>query len=246
MKLDRLNPTGVALLIVAAAAIPASSQTDKALFPVTDVNRDTVPAGTPEAFAAVFGTSPKNEAEREVKGQKITFVPLTMIKLPGEVTALVSTGASDCEAHACAGLNSVHYLRRDKDSYRYVKAGEWLAVGAAGTWGNPAARWGTTDAITGTPVLYTQAGGTWQGYSCDVAVLTELGAKGPAEIARVPIYYSDASRDNGPALRGTISAAERGTSFTVAYTGSESFSERYVRAPDGTYKLEGKSRMKTC
>lgn len=241
MKLGHL--ARVTILPLVFTAFPASAQV---LFPVTDVDRDTVPAGTPEAFAAVFGTSPKNEAERTVKGEKITFVPLTLIKLPGDVTALVSTGASACEAHACAGLNSLHYLRRDKDSYRYVKAGEWLDVGMSGTWGNPAARWGTTDAITGTPVLYTEGGGTWQGYSCDVAVLTELGAKGPVEIARVPIYYSDASRDNGPTLRGTITAAERGRSFTVSYAGSESFSERYVRGSDGTYKRYGATQMKTC
>lgn len=246
MKLGHLNRIGVVSLILSAATIHASAQEAKPLFPVADVDRDTVPAGTPEAFWAVFGESLRNEAVREVKGQKITFVPLTLVKLPGDVTALVSTGASDCEAHACAGLNSVHYLRRARDGYDYVKAGEWLDVGVSGTWGNPAARWGVSDAITGTPVLYTQAGGTWQGYSCDVAVLTELGPKGPVEIARVPIYYSDASRDNGPTLRGTISAAERGRSFTVSYAGSDGFSERYVRGTDGIYKLEGKTRMKTC
>ena len=244
MKLVRFHHIGVGLLSLACMVSPAAAQT--ALFPVADVDRDTVPAGTPEAFWAVFGESPKNEAEREVKGQKITFVPLTLVKLPGDVTALVSTGASDCEAHACSGVNSVHYLRRAKDSYGYVKAGEWLDVGVSGTWGNPAARWGVSDAITSAPVLYTEGGGTWQGYSCDVAVLTELRAKGPVEIARIPIYYSDASRDNGPTLRGTITAAERGRSFTVSYAGSDSFSERYVRGADGRYALEGKSRMKTC
>lgn len=244
MRIDRL--VGGAILPLIFAMHPASAQAERGLFPVADVDRDTVPAGTPEAFWAVFGESPRNEAVREVKGQKITFVPLALVKLPGDVTALVSTGASDCEAHACAGLNSVHYLRRARDSYDYVKAGEWLDVGVSGTWGNPAARWGVSDAITGTPVLYTEAGGTWQGYSCDVAVLTELGPKGPVEIARVPIYYSDASRDDGPTLRGTITAAEPGRSFTVTYAGSERFSERYVRGAGGSYKLEGKSRMKTC
>lgn len=246
MKLTSLCHLAIASLVLSVGAVPASAQTAQPLFPVTDVDRDTVPAGTPEAFWAVFGESPKNEAERTVKGKKITFVPLTLIRLPGDVTALVSTGASDCDAHACAGLNSVHYLRRDKDSYGYVKAGEWLDVGMGGTWGNPAARWGVTDAITGTPVLYTEGGGTWQGYSCDAAVLTELGPKGPVEIARIPVYYSDASRDNGPTLRGAITAAEQGRSFTVTYAGSESFSERYVRGTDGLYKLEGKTRMKTC
>jgi hypothetical protein len=244
MNLGRL--ACVTILPLVFTGFPASAQETKPLFPLTEVDRDTVPPGTPEAFWAVFGESLRNEAVREVKGQKVTFVPLTLIKLPGDVTALVSTGASDCEAHACAGLNSVHYLRRDKDSHRYVKAGEWLDVGVSGTWGNPAARWGTTDAITGSPVLYTEGGGTWQGYSCDVAVLTELGPKGPTEIARVPVYFSDASRDNGPTLRGTITMAERGRSFTVTYAGSGSFSERYVRGAGGRYTLEGKTRMKTC
>lgn len=246
MKRIGLRHLAIASLVLSAGAVPASAQEAAPLFPVTEVDRDTVPAGTPEAFWAVFGESPRNEAERTVKGEKITFVPLTLIRLPGDVTALVSTGVSDCEAHACAGLNSVHYLRRDKSGADYVKAGEWLDVGMSGTWGSPATRWGWTDAITGTPVLYTEGGGTWQGYSCAGAALTELGPKGPVEIARIPVYYSDTGSDNGSTLRGTITAAEQGRSFTVTYAGSETFSERYVRGTDGTYKLEGKTRMKTC
>lgn len=238
-----LKSVGVAILAF-AVALPAAAQPAQGLFPVMDVDRDTVPAGTPAAFAAAFGPSPRNEATRQVDGQTITYVPLTLIPLGGGTVALVSTGQSDCDGHACSGVNAVDYLRGTAADYE--KAGEWRDVGASGTWGNPATRWGWTDAITGTPVLYTEGGGTWQGYSCTLAALTELRPDGPAEIASIPIAYSNASRDDGATLEGRITAAERGRSFTVSYTGSRRFSERYVRRDDGRYTLEGRSQVETC
>lgn len=228
-------------VVALTAALPAAAQ---GLFPVMDVDSDTVPAGTPAAFAAAFGPSPRNEAVRQIDGQTITYVPLALIPLGGGTIALISTGQSDCDGHACSGVNAVDYLRGTAADYE--KAGEWLDVGAAGTWGNPAIRWGWTDAITGTPVLYTEGGGTWQGYTCTLAALTELRPTGPVEITSIPIAYSDASRDNGTTLEGRITAAERGRSFTVSYTGSRSFSERYVRRDDGRYTLEGRSQVETC
>lgn len=238
----------VASMIVAATAMPASAKPAQPLFEVTDVDRDTVPAGTPEAFWAAFGRSPKNEATRAVDGTNYLYVPLTQIPLPGGKMALVSTGASACDGHACSGLNSVHYLQRDTGTGRYKVEGEWLDVGATGTFGNPATGWALTDAIADAPVLYTDGGGVWQGYACSYAVLTELTPDGPAQIASIPAYYSNggAVETGASDLTGRITAAQKGHSFTVTYTGSKSFSERYVRGSDGTYKVSGKSRVPTC
>lgn len=238
-----LKSLSVAILAL-ATALPVAAQPAPTLFPVTRVDRDTVPAGTPAAFAAAFGPSPRNEAVRQVNGERITYVPLALIPLGGGTVALVSTGQSACTGHACSGVNAVQYLRGSAADYE--KVGELVEVGAAGTWGNPATSWGWTDAITGTPVLYTEGGGTWQGYTCTLAALTELRPTGPVEIASIPIAYSDASRDNGTTLEGRITAAERGRSFTVSYTGSRNFSERYVRRGDGRYTLEGRSQVETC
>lgn len=238
-----LKSAGVVALAL-TATLSAAAQPARGLFPVMDVDRDTVPAGTPAAFAAVFGPSPRNEAVRQVDGERITYVPLALIPLGGGSVALVSTGQSGCTGHACSGVNAVQYLRGSAADCE--KVGDLVDVGAAGTWGNPATGWGWTDAITGTPVLYTEGGGTWQGYTCTLAALTELRPAGPVEIASIPIAYSDASRDNGTTLEGRITAAERGRSFTVSYTGSRRFSERYVRREDGRYTLDGRSQVETC
>lgn len=234
------------VLAFATPAAGAEQTAPASIIEVQDVDRDTVPAGTPEAFWAAFGENLKNEADRTVDETTYTYVPLALIPLPGGKTALVSTGASECTGHACSGLNSVHYLERK--GARYTVTGEWLDVGTSGTFGNPALYWGWSEAIAAAPVLYTEGGGTWQGYSCAFAVLTELAATGPAEIASIPIYYTDegARETNSTVVKGQITAAEKGRSFTVTYTGTRTFSERYVRGADGTYKVAGKSRVPTC
>lgn len=239
----------VASMIVAATAVPASAgPASQPLFEVTDVDRDTVPAGTPEAFRAAFGPSPKNESTRAVDGTDYLYVPLTQIPLPGGKVALVSTGASECDGHACSGLNSVHYLQRDASTGRYKVDGEWMDVGTSGSFGNPATGWGWTDAIADAPVLYTDGGGVWQGYACSTAALTELTPNGPLEIARIPIHYSNggAVETGVTELTGRITTAQKGRSFTVSYTGSKAFSERYVRGADGRYTVSGKTRVPTC
>lgn len=239
----------VASIAVAATVLPAAARTaPQALFDVTDVDRDTVPAGTPEAFWAAFGPSPKNESTRAVDGTNYVYVPLTKIALPDGKTALISTGASECDGHACSGLNSVHYLDRDASTGKYKVTGEWMDVGAAGTFGNPATGWGVSDAIADAPVLYTDGGGVWQGYACSYAVLTELTPDGPVEIAQIPTYYSNggAVETGATDVTGRITEAQKGHSFTVTYAGSKTFTERYVRGADGRYKLSGKTRVPSC
>lgn len=243
-------------VILAVTTLPSAAKEQSAgpLFDIVDVNRETVPAGTPEAFEAAFDYSTKYDSDERwyeywqtVEGQGITFVPLTLIPLPDDRKALVSTGESDCTGHACSGVNAVHYLRRDETG-RYAVDGTWLDVGANGTWGNPAQRWGWTGVITDNPVLYTEGGGVWQGYVCSFAALTELAADGPAEIARIPVHYSNSgAADAGVVtLTGTITTAEQGRAFTVRYAGSSQFDEIYVRGADGKYRLQGETEVPSC
>lgn len=244
----------VAVLAITATAAGAQKPSAQALFEIVEVNRDTVPAGTPEAFEAAFGENTRSgagrwyETVRELEGQSFTFVPLTLIPLPDGRSALVSTGASDCTGQACSGRNTIHYLRRE--GARYAVDGEWLDVGASGVVGNPATRWGRTDAIADDPVLYTEGGGVWQGHSCSYASLTQLTATGPVEIARLPVHYSNGGAAEDAAaivtLSGSIVAAVKGREFTVRYTGSRDFSEKYVRNADGQYLPAAASRMSPC
>lgn len=234
--------------LMAAAASPAQAHEQRAPSPfeIIDVDRDTVPAGTPAAFEAIFGRAPHNEARREVDGSAFLFVPLTLIPLADERTALVSTGANECTGAACSGINAVHYLRSERGSYQVD--GEWMGVGASGTFGNPARRWGWTDAIARDPVLYTEGGGVGQGYACSHASLTAFTPEGPVAIADIPIHYSSegALDTDGTVLKGRITAAKKGRSFTVSYRGSRSFSERYVRGRDGRYTVRGGTKVPGC
>lgn len=238
----------MAFALAASMALPveAEASSKQALFVIFDVNRDTVPAGTPAAFEAAFGRSPRNEAVREVEGSAVLFVPLTLIPFADGRVALVSTGSSECSGHACSGVNAVHYLQGDKA--RYSVDGEWMNVGASGTNGNPARRWGWSDAITGNPVLYTEGGGVWQGYACTYASLTELTPAGPVEIASIPVYYSSegALDAGGETLAGEIATAKKGRGFTVRYGGSRSFAEHYVRSADGRYAVPGGTKVPGC
>ncbi len=249
-----MNIVAVVALAVTASVATAQEGRSEALFEVVEVNRDTVPAGTPEAFEAAFdentriGTGPWYETVRELDGQRFTFVPLTLIPLSDGRSALVSTGASDCTGQACSGRNTVHYLRRA--SAGYAVDGEWLNVGASGVVGNPATRWGRMDAIADDPVLYTEGRGVWQGHACAYASLTRLTAAGPVEIARLPVHYSNGGASEAESdivtLSGSIVAAVKDKEFTVRYTGSQDFSERYVRGADGQYRLEAPSGMPRC
>lgn len=236
------------ITLLAMATLPAGAEERREgpLLEIADVDRDTVPAGTPAAFEAIFGRAPHNEARREVGDSVFLIVPLTLIPLADGRTALISTGSSDCTGHACSGVNAVHYLQSARGSYEV--AGEWMDVGATGTFGNPARRWGWTEAIADDPVLYTEGGGVWQGYACSHASLTALTSDGPVEIATIPVYYSSegALDTGGTVLEGTITAAEKGRSFTVSYKGSRAFSERYIRGRDGRYAVRGGTKVPGC
>lgn len=231
------------------AAIPALAASEKSLFNADDVNRDVVPAGTPAAFEVAFPNAQFSEAKRKIGEDTFSFVPLAFIPLTDTQVALISTGANDCTSQACTGVNSVHYLEHSAGApqYPYTLKGEWMDVGMSGVVGNPASRWGWSSDIADAPVLYTEAGGTWQGRSCTFAILTELTAAEPVEIARIPLHMSDASSEEKViSFDGEIISAEKGKSLTVSYSGSESFQEVYKRGADGRFQLEGKTRVPEC
>ena len=243
---------GAACVALATAAQPAMAQDavetgPQSMFKIEDVDRDNVKAGTPAGFYAAFKDAERNEATRKVDDTNYTFVPLAYIPLPDGKTALISTGASECTGHVCSGINSVHYLEGSISNYKVT--GEWLNIGTGGTYGNAALSWGWSDAIASSPVLYTDGGGTWQGYSCSYASLTELTPKGPVELANFPVYYSNsgATETGVMEVKGAVTSAEKDRSFTVSYSGlPKTVNEKYVRGKDGKYESVGKSKVPTC
>lgn len=236
--------------MIVLTTLPVATASEKSLIEVFDVDRDTVPAGTPAAFEVAFPQASQNEAIRKIGDENFHFVPLTFIPLSDTRTALVSTGANECTGTACSGMNAVHYLDHDAGEPRYpfTLQGEWLNVGAVGSVGNPAERWGWSRDISDVPVLYTEGGGGGQGLFCYYAVLTELRASGPVEIAKIPIEYSNgSSEDSSGQVNGMVTAAEKGKSLTVSYkSGAETFQEVYHRTENGQFKLDGQTRVPSC
>ena len=93
-----------------------------------------------------------------------------------------------------------------RDGSRLRVGGGWFGIGAEGSDGRNATRWGMTRNFSRWPALYTEGGGIWQGCAVQFATLTELRPTGPIDVARlIPIYFSNGS-GFGPA-KGKLSAA---------------------------------------
>lgn len=225
---------------IALAAAPLQAETP----PLVEL-QDEAPASplADEAFGTAFPDGPVHRRE----DRNYDFRPLATVDLGGGRIALLSTGVLRDAGHSGDGLNAIHYLAR-RDGRLHV-VGRWFGLGAGGSHGASATRWGVTRALSEWPILYTEGGGTWQGCSISVAVLTELRPDGPADVADLQVFYSDAGTGWTTPPRevhGAIVRAEPGRAFTVRYHGSESFEETWVR--DGSrYRLAGgDSRVPGC
>lgn len=141
---------------------------------------------------------------------------------------LVSEGHIEMGSHAAGGVIAVHYLRPTGAGFAVRRAfPRAVENGSHGGMSD----WSITRRFTELPGIYTEGGGTWQGYTCMVATVTELRPSGPVEIAEIPIHY-DNMGVGGPArvrqFEGRIANIRQGRSFDVVFTGSERFTEHYV------------------
>jgi hypothetical protein len=164
---------------------------------------------------------------------------------------LVSEGYIEMASHATPGVIAVHYLRRRGAGFAVRRA--FPTAVEAGSHGGMA-HWNISHLFTGLPAIYTEGGGTWQGYTCVVAQLTELQPAGPVEIASIPIYYDNAglgreeraNRTEGPRrFAGQIVNVRRGTSFDVRFTGTASFTDHYVYR-DGRFVRTTRESRAAC
>jgi len=155
---------------------------------------------------------------------------------------LVSEGHIEMGSHATPGVIAVHYLRPEGTGFALRRA--FLRAAENGSHGGMSG-WSITRRFTGLAAVYTEGGGTWQGYTCTVATLTELRPDGPAEVALIPIYYDNAGV-GGPGhvrhLEGRIANIRRGRSFDVVFTGSTPFTEHYVWRRGRFVRTGGESR----
>lgn len=193
------------------------------LAPLAEKSND--PAALKLAFAAAFETP-----QQRVGDDSYTFSPTALYRLDKAWVLLSEGTGPDC--HACSGWLAVHYLNRTDDGFQLVKG--WNDA-IPGTSFGGAPEWKMRTDLMAVPVIESEGGGTWQGYSCSIARLTELTPGGPKPIAeRIPLSYSDAGAivdETKPReVTGTIAEGQRGQSFTVHYKGTVTRDIPYVRS----------------
>ncbi len=145
---------------------------------------------------------------------------------------LVNPGTIPDAAHAEGGAVAIHYLRQDATGLHVTRALP-LAIesGSSGQF----MEWRIDNRFGSLPVVYVVGGGTWQGYSCVMATLTELRPDGPAQLAAIELMASNEGAvppEESEATAGKIVDVVPGRSFVVRYTGTRNFDARYVRRGD--------------
>ncbi len=198
---------------------------------------------TAAAFQAAFGHA--SPAAADIGDEHVVFSSARLIDTSfGPV--LVSQGEVENASHASSGKIAVHYLSESGGVFRVTKS--FVPAVEAGSFGT-LSQWSVSANLTGKPLIYTEGGGTWQGYTCAYAVLTELQPSGPKELASIPIAYDDsgARMDNEKAqsIEGKIDHIVQGKAFDVSYTGTQNFSDHYVRQGDA-YINVSKAQMPQC
>ncbi len=209
------------------------------LAPLAEKSND--PAALKQAFAVAFETP-----EQRIGGDSYNFTPTALYRLDKAWVLLAEGTGPDC--HACSGWLSVHYLDRTDDGFKLVKG--WNNA-IPGTSFGGAPEWKMRTDLMATPVIESEGGGTWQGYSCTVARLTELTATGPKAVAeRIPLSYSDAGAivdDTKPReVDGTIAEGQRGESFTVHYKGTVARDIPYTRKGETFAPGKGAADIPQC
>lgn len=195
------------------------------------------------AARAVFGPAGKATETRD--GAQVVTTPARLL-WRGDTAVLVSTAEMTDACHGCSGALDVAYLKPSGDGFTLVR--RWPDAVPGSSWGAPPTEWSVSDKFGADPVLYASGGGTWQGYTCSVFTLTELGADGPAGLVSVPLGYDDSgtgTADPATTLEGKITNIVPGRSFDVTYSGTQSFTDHYVRQGD-KYAAHGETRMRTC
>ncbi len=198
------------------------------------------------AFRAVFGGS--GSGRITLDGRTVKFGRPRLVPLPDGRFALVSAGEIEGAAHVESGQIAVHYLKSDGKNYTVVR--KWWNAGGGTSFGTAPA-FSISTKFGPNPVIYTEGGGTWQGYTCSSGALIELTPAGPVEIATFPTHYDNGGtvedERRATSISGTLGTIQPRKSFTITYRGSRNFAETYVLR-GGKYRLsgDGESRMETC
>jgi hypothetical protein len=237
------------LLLTTALLSPVAvaAQDQGKAFPVRydqDADKD-IDDAFDEAFQVPLDSTTEMKAERTIDDATYSFKPIALRPIGNDLWALLSIGSQQDAGHVSSGINAIHYLHAGEGGWKRV--GEWLDVGAAGTFGNGATSWGFTKALGKNPYMITSGGGVWQGCAVSSAVVTELAPGGPVDRGA---FIDSMSSGAGTGQKeqeyeGSIVAAVPDKSFTVAYTGTRAVKQQYVLKA-GKYELVGKEEIPGC
>jgi hypothetical protein len=160
---------------------------------------------------------------------------------------LVSNGhmPDETASHAPGGLIAIHYLE-ERDGAFAVKPG-FPKTYELGSFGH-LSEWAVSDKFSDLPTVYAQGGGTFQGYTCSGFDLIELQPGGPALVAEIHDGYDNggAAESGAQSIVGKIADVVKGKGFTMRFSGTRSFAERYTKR-GGRYVIEGgPSQLPEC
>lgn len=217
----------------------AANYTAANIAPLAERSRD--PAELDGAFLAAFPNPVARVGEDDY-----SFKPAALYRLKDNWVLLSEGTGPDC--HACSGWLAVHYLRQTPEGFALVKG--WNDA-IPGTSFGGAPQWTLRTDLASVPVIESEHGGTWQGYSCSVARLTGLDPNGPTRLAEhIPLAYSDAGAivdDTKPReVDGTIAQGQRDQSFTVHYKGTVTQDVVYSRKGAGFVAGTGADTIPQC
>lgn len=182
------------------------------------------------AFQAAWGSASPVTYRAPDAGpddEAMTYSKGTLVPHSGDRFALVSEGQGG-DGHVSGGALAIHYLTRTPSGFS--RTGAWPNIVDGGTFGAPP-EWTIRTDLTPAPALVTEAGGTWQGYSCSWSALVELTPERPIlRTSAIPVAYDDsgAKGEGGEEMEGGLVPDVKGQSFSVRYTGDRSAAVRYA------------------
>jgi hypothetical protein len=227
----RPDDSGIVNLSATAPATTSAEQNMIQPPPPQDVRSLTEPEQRARAFAAAFPGS-RGQAAGQVNGQNVVYRPATL-RWIGERAVLISPAKATDDCNACAGTLAVHYLRAAGD--RFEVTGGWPDV-VSGAGRGAAPKWKITDTFTNAPALYVQGTGGGQGFVCTTATIVELAPSGPVKSGPIPLHYDNEGAATDPQARtqldGKFVNVKKGVSFDLAVTGSQTFTETWLKRGD--------------
>ena len=203
---------------------------------------------TEAAFHAAFGKGGSVVLKKQGRlKENVKYTPGELVQAPfGPV--LLSPGEVEDASHVNSGKLAVFYLRPSGKGFEVTK--RFVPATETGSFGK-IVDWSVSRSFGDNPVVMVNGAGNWQGYSCSVTTLLELGPDGPRQLVAVPMTYDNSQAPGGAKnlkqFTGRIDNIKPGKSFDVIYFGSKDFTDHYVKTGD-TYQIAsgGKSRMETC